>query len=613
MPSSLLAADVKKAVVSLAQRLAGGGEFAIATCRPLNSPGLSGFASGNTSEDPPTLEIPLDDTRRLEVLLEDPIIARAQLVLLLPPFGRIRDANRPNHDMSEIAARNVASALAPDKRFGTLLLPRSISGRRRSSLIDAIVGGRYVSAVIELPARELYEDVPPTMPVCVVVLDMVEPPRTVVMSLPPGTSLEMVIGEHETLTSKGGRTAHGFALEEPIDSTLGFLPNQLDPEIARMIEEASIIGDRQPLDNLCEIVSGLRPTITPREEPDVGDVPVLSVRMILDGDITSDKVNQWIEPSAGPMLQRGDIVIPATMPRGSAIRAAEVHDAELPMIAGRNVLVLRTGSELRSAERLLLRHFISSRRFSEQLVSDAAFFMHIATRELANVLVPVPNAEFLNDFQTVASATEELGRQRDAAAALMKSSLDSKDLVEARRRLMEGSNRLRQRAAETRSHLAELVANAAETAPLGSKREFDVFISHSTEDKEAVVRPLAHALRKRGLIVWYDEFQLRIGDSIREKIDAGIAQSRFGLVVLSKSFFDKGWTRYELNGLVTRATAEKQILLPIWHGISKDEVVSNSSSLGDRFALPTSHYSIKQIADEIAAVIKDSAPLDLSR
>jgi hypothetical protein len=104
--------------------------------------------------------------------------------------------------------------------------------------------------------------------------------------------------------------------------------------------------------------------------------------------------------------------------------------------------------------------------------------------------------------------------------------------------------------------------------------------------------------------VWYDEFELRIGDSLRRKIDAGIARSRFGIVVLSKPFFAKGWPQYELDGLVTRAVSGKQILLPLWHGISKDEVIANSPSLADKVALRTADYTIEQIADEITSVVR---------
>ena len=158
---------------------------------------------------------------------------------------------------------------------------------------------------------------------------------------------------------------------------------------------------------------------------------------------------------------------------------------------------------------------------------------------------------------------------------------------------------------ERRAQIAELLDNAYELAGADDEREFDVFISHATEDKDAVVRPLAHALRDREVDVWYDEFELRVGDSLRRRIDSGIARSRFGLVVLSKAFFAKGWTQYELDGLVTMAVGGKQILLPIWHEISMDEVVAQSPSLADRVALRTSDFGIDEIADEIAAVIAD--------
>jgi hypothetical protein len=136
------------------------------------------------------------------------------------------------------------------------------------------------------------------------------------------------------------------------------------------------------------------------------------------------------------------------------------------------------------------------------------------------------------------------------------------------------------------------------------EREFDIFISHASEDKQAIVRPLALALRERGLEVWYDEFELKIGDSLRRKIDAGIARSRFGIVVLSKPFFAKGWTQYELDGLVTMAVNDRQVILPLWHEISKDEVLRQSPSLADKVALRTADHSTYEIAEEIAQVVR---------
>jgi len=137
-------------------------------------------------------------------------------------------------------------------------------------------------------------------------------------------------------------------------------------------------------------------------------------------------------------------------------------------------------------------------------------------------------------------------------------------------------------------------------------RKFDVFISHASEDKATLVGPLVHALQDEGLTVWYDEFELKLGDSLRRKIDKGLATSRFGIVVLSKDFIKKGWTNYELDGLITNSINGKQIILPIWHNITKQEVIEFSPSLADKVARNTSSYTVEEIAAEIADLIKTS-------
>lgn len=137
-------------------------------------------------------------------------------------------------------------------------------------------------------------------------------------------------------------------------------------------------------------------------------------------------------------------------------------------------------------------------------------------------------------------------------------------------------------------------------------REYDVFISHASEDKDEVVRPLANALKANGLKVWYDEFELKIGDSLRRKIDKGLATSQFGVIVLSRSFVKKGWTNYELDGLVTKSVTGEQVLLPIWHNISKSEVIEYSPSLADKVARSTVTHTVEEIANEITEVIRSS-------
>src|SRR5215470_3540674 len=96
-------------------------------------------------------------------------------------------------------------------------------------------------------------------------------------------------------------------------------------------------------------------------------------------------------------------------------------------------------------------------------------------------------------------------------------------------------------------------------------RKWDVFISHATEDKDEVARPLAESLKDEGLEVWYDEFTLKLGMSLRQTIDRGLARSRFGVVILSPNFFKKHWPENELNGLATRESKRRQLILPVWH------------------------------------------------
>jgi hypothetical protein len=116
---------------------------------------------------------------------------------------------------------------------------------------------------------------------------------------------------------------------------------------------------------------------------------------------------------------------------------------------------------------------------------------------------------------------------------------------------------------------------------------WEVFICHASEDKEEIARPLANALDANGLSVWYDEFSLRVGDSLRQSIDHGLLRSKFGIVILSPQFFEKHWPQQELNGLATRELGKKKVILPIWHKVGFEEVRQYSPMLADRLAVST--------------------------
>ncbi|MDR2424751.1 MAG: TIR domain-containing protein [Prevotellaceae bacterium] len=132
------------------------------------------------------------------------------------------------------------------------------------------------------------------------------------------------------------------------------------------------------------------------------------------------------------------------------------------------------------------------------------------------------------------------------------------------------------------------------------KKIYDVFVSHASEDKATFVKPFVELLKEKGISVWYDELELQIGDSLRRSIDNGLKNSRYGIVVLSEAFFRKQWTQRELNGLFAR---EDGVILPIWHKISKDEVMQYSPIIADLKALNTSDFTKEEIAEQIAAKI----------
>jgi len=133
---------------------------------------------------------------------------------------------------------------------------------------------------------------------------------------------------------------------------------------------------------------------------------------------------------------------------------------------------------------------------------------------------------------------------------------------------------------------------------------WDVFISHAGEDKTSVARPLAQLLGKSGLTIWLDENELRLGDSLDRKIDEGLAQSEFGVVILSKHFFLKGWTKRELAGLVARQVSDgRTLILPVWHGIDKDFILRYSPTLADAVAISTDE-GLDAVADAVLRAVR---------
>ncbi|MDO4569063.1 MAG: toll/interleukin-1 receptor domain-containing protein [Planctomycetia bacterium] len=135
--------------------------------------------------------------------------------------------------------------------------------------------------------------------------------------------------------------------------------------------------------------------------------------------------------------------------------------------------------------------------------------------------------------------------------------------------------------------------------------QYDFFISHASEDKESIAKPLYEFLTKKGAKVWYDDFTLTIGDSLRKSIDKGLISSRFGIVIFSEHFFKKSWPQYELDGLVQKRMKEDKAILPIWHNISLDTMQRYSPSLCDIIALKTSDLPVEEIGTQLMGLLQE--------
>jgi hypothetical protein len=129
-------------------------------------------------------------------------------------------------------------------------------------------------------------------------------------------------------------------------------------------------------------------------------------------------------------------------------------------------------------------------------------------------------------------------------------------------------------------------------------KQWDVFLSHASEDRQEFVDPLAKALTESGLSVWYDKTALTVGDNLRRAIDTGLASCRFGVVILSHNFFAKQWPQQELDGLVARQVEGVKVVLPVWHRISAAEVRRYSPILAGLVAA-NSDLGLERVVEQL--------------
>ncbi len=138
-----------------------------------------------------------------------------------------------------------------------------------------------------------------------------------------------------------------------------------------------------------------------------------------------------------------------------------------------------------------------------------------------------------------------------------------------------------------------------------SNEEYDVFISHAWEDKELFVDEFVTQLISKGAKVWYDKDKIKWGDTMRTKIDKGLRNSKFGVIILSPDYIaeHKYWTKAELDGLFQMESISGKTILPVWHNLTKQQVIDYSPIIASRLALSTAIMTTEEIAEKLIELL----------
>ncbi|MDQ0825360.1 hypothetical protein QFZ60_001533 [Arthrobacter sp. B2I5] len=131
--------------------------------------------------------------------------------------------------------------------------------------------------------------------------------------------------------------------------------------------------------------------------------------------------------------------------------------------------------------------------------------------------------------------------------------------------------------------------------------EFHAFISHTGEDFEMAAAITDALTAHHGWNVWLDREQLLAGPSLRVQIDQGLGRSSFGVVLLSKLYFEKYWTASELDAIFSLESGGRTNLIPVLLDMEHSELMDYSPILSSRFSV-----SGIQDPEEIAQKISDS-------
>jgi predicted nucleotide-binding protein len=130
----------------------------------------------------------------------------------------------------------------------------------------------------------------------------------------------------------------------------------------------------------------------------------------------------------------------------------------------------------------------------------------------------------------------------------------------------------------------------------------DVFLCHAWDDRKDAAKELNDLLELKGVTVWFSEKDVPLGSPLLREIDKGLVKSKVGIVLVTPSFLDRvkreGIADKELSALLAR-----DLLVPIVHNTTFEELREVSPLLGSRSGLDTEEESMVDIAAKLAELV----------
>lgn len=124
--------------------------------------------------------------------------------------------------------------------------------------------------------------------------------------------------------------------------------------------------------------------------------------------------------------------------------------------------------------------------------------------------------------------------------------------------------------------------NRIESKRPKSLKPYDVFISHASKDKLKAVNDIKNEICALGVNVWYDTDKISWGDSLSSVIDNGLRQCEFGIIVISRTYFNSKWCNKELKFLVERNfDNDRKVILPLLLNVTISEAIKKYPFLED--------------------------------